>query len=328
MEADNIVFLDDSARVYGSMVFKILKMVKLEYAKIKNISPEEVKIPQVKYINPSSGHAPGVYYIGGETESDIKKLIPDSTTNVIFDESSNVKEGLGIFVNERGKQIDNSVESQYGYREGDTRVTTPVAYGSRHADVTCINVAGVISDATNSTNYPLIGFDGGRHGNFGKIYKEFYGGRDNDYPRMTKSKDIEKEAVEAKLDKICLDLKNILDLIERDPDVNFVSRHIIALDWVRENRKTIEPLELNPSYAEVRAKLIKTIGEEKFNELLKKIREYNGLVSRQGSSSQKWISAVNEDITPEDREKVYNVVNTVAALVIRDIYEKSFAKND
>lgn len=82
--AENIIFLDKGARADGALAKEILSILKLEYCKVNDISPDLVKKPNVIFINPAD-HA----YLRDENE-----LVKDyssklsGTNNIVSDEAS------------------------------------------------------------------------------------------------------------------------------------------------------------------------------------------------------------------------------------------------
>ena len=55
MGADTILFLDKSARPYGYLAEKMLPIIQLEYSKMMNVPLEEIKIPNVAFVNSPHG---------------------------------------------------------------------------------------------------------------------------------------------------------------------------------------------------------------------------------------------------------------------------------
>ena len=189
--ADNIIVLDQSARPYGILFHNVLKMVKLEYAKIKEISPDQVKMPEIKFVNPSDPpkdiSAESWFSIDEKNSSLLKNIVKPSTRNLVFDESSEAIPGVGITSKSNRDDIvgDMSINEQYQLKDGDTKVITPDGpyTNARYASPRMFRASEIISKTTNSILYPVVGLSTLAGGNFETLYEDLYGKR---YVRPTK----------------------------------------------------------------------------------------------------------------------------------------------
>jgi len=82
--ADNIIFLDKSARPDAALVKRILPIVKLEYCQANNLSPNSVEEPTLLFINPAekAGLRNAEQFVKDYSE----KLA--GSRNIVYDESS------------------------------------------------------------------------------------------------------------------------------------------------------------------------------------------------------------------------------------------------
>lgn len=86
-DADNLIFLDQSARRYGEVVHKILPVMKLECARITGREYDTIKLPRVLFVNPPLDPTVVAEKLG--------QALADSTS-VIFDESSGHISGIPL----------------------------------------------------------------------------------------------------------------------------------------------------------------------------------------------------------------------------------------
>ena len=52
IDADNIIFLDKSARLHGALVHRIMPIMRLEYCKMNSIPLDRAKIPNIMFMSP------------------------------------------------------------------------------------------------------------------------------------------------------------------------------------------------------------------------------------------------------------------------------------
>ncbi len=92
INADYIVVLDKAARNYGYIFLKTIPAICEEIARIKGVPIKDIKVPEVKFLNPSTEVSWGLsheykFSPKEEDEEMMKKMFNDKTV-LVFDESS------------------------------------------------------------------------------------------------------------------------------------------------------------------------------------------------------------------------------------------------
>lgn len=175
MEADNIIVLDRSGRPYGFMFLQVLRMIRLEYSKINNRNPEDVKLPQIKYVNPSVKIANLKRPLSEGEVSYLQKIVDENSVNVVFDESTNDEfPGYGLSDKDiYGKPTGlNDITKQYN-NLGEVMIDKDTKDWGR-LSVSVERASKIIAVTTKSKTYPFIGYDGGVGGRFGRIYEALF----------------------------------------------------------------------------------------------------------------------------------------------------------
>ncbi len=315
MKADNIIVLDKGGRPYGYMFLAVLKMVILEYAKLNNISPENVKVPQIKYVNPPPSMIISKFSNGlvDEEVEYLQKLVEVNSINVVFDESSNHnREGFGL------KEVD-SIESQYKNKTTDP---TSKQVLDMIGGTTAWSSSDMIARTTKSTVYPFIGYGGGIGGIFREIYDSSYmTGNPEQVVSDKKLKNFKYEEIKNGL------IDKLINIVEK-ANVSTKGSILEHLPVLMKNDVPMSPFTNDDVARHKVTEMLKLLlNNSDADEVSKIIDEHNRIISvrsRIAEDNQSWISGVNNELSSEYRNRFYGLARTISAFAIRDIYEKSF----
>jgi hypothetical protein len=105
VNADNIIILDGGGRPYGIFVHEFLPIIRMEFCRVSGKKPEEIKVPEILFMNPGRGH---LYDDSVPNERLLK-----GKHNLIFEESTNHFYEYGI----KWDKLD--ISDQYKLFSGD-----------------------------------------------------------------------------------------------------------------------------------------------------------------------------------------------------------------